>query len=103
MIRFIFEGRNVPSAHKASFLEGCKYVHVQSYIPCHLKFIHYIYLLQHWYISGSVKCFQGGHAPLGLLAILILAFCVTLIPLVLVYSVGWVQVLINSTLKVHSI
>ena len=51
--------------------------------------------LQHWYISGSVKCFQGGHAPLGILAILILAFCVTLIPLVLVYSVGWAQVLIN--------
>ena len=40
---------------------------------------------QRWYIDGSVKCFNGGHAPLALLAIFVLAVCVAIIPLSLGY------------------
>jgi hypothetical protein len=38
-----------------------------------------------WYIDGTVKCFNGGHAPLGLLAIFTLAVCLAIIPLSLAY------------------
>ena len=49
-------------------------------------------IVQHWYINGNIKCFTGGHAPLGLLAIVLLALCLSIIPLPLMYSLGWLQV-----------
>lgn len=41
-----------------------------------------------WYINGNVRCFQGGHAPLGLLALLVLGCCVALIPLSVLLALG---------------
>ena len=49
-------------------------------------------IVQRWYINGNVKCFSGGHIPLGLLAIVVLGFCLSIIPITLIYSVGWLQV-----------
>ena len=43
-------------------------------------------------MSGNVKCFTGGHAALGLLAIIILTLCVAVIPLSLAYNMGWIKV-----------
>ena len=38
-----------------------------------------MFSLQRWYWDGSVQCFHGDHLPLGLLAIFILMFAVSLI------------------------
>ena len=54
-----------------------------------------VVLLQRWYIDGTVKCFNGGHAPLGILAILVLGLCVAIIPLSLVYITATVHVRTN--------
>ena len=45
------------------------------------------FLLQRWYVSGDIQCFTGGHIPLALLAILMLALCVFLIPTLIVLSI----------------
>lgn len=47
---------------------------------------------QRWYVNGNIKCFSGGHIALGLLAILVLGLCVTLIPLSFTYIMGWLRV-----------
>ena len=39
-----------------------------------------------WYVNGNVECFRGGHAPLAILAILVLLFAVLLIPFIAVVS-----------------
>ena len=56
--------------------------------------------VQRWYINGEVKCFQGSHAPLALLAIIVLALCVTVIPLLSIIAVDRIQV-IYSQFDVH--
>lgn len=43
-------------------------------------------------MNGNIKCFSGGHIALGLLAILVLGLCVTLIPLSFTYIMGWLRV-----------
>ena len=48
--------------------------------------------MQRWYVNGNVRCFNGGHIPLGLLAIVALGFCLSIIPITLIYSAGWLQV-----------
>ena len=47
---------------------------------------------QRWYTDGTVKCFNGGHAPLGLLAIFTLAVCLAIIPLSLAYITAKLRV-----------
>ena len=49
--------------------------------------------VQRWYINGEVKCFQGSHAPLAFLAIIVLALCVTAIPLLSVVAFDRIQVI----------
>jgi hypothetical protein len=44
-----------------------------------------------WYVSGNIKCFGSEHAALGLLAIVILSLSVAVIPLSLVYNMGWLK------------
>ena len=34
--------------------------------------------IQRWFVDGSVKCFRGGHLPLALVAMAVLAMCVAL-------------------------
>ena len=43
-----------------------------------LLFDSYI-LLQRWFVDGTVKCFEGGHLPLAILAILVLTFYVLIV------------------------
>ena len=38
-------------------------------------------------MSGDIQCFSGGHIPLALLAILMLALCVFLIPTLIVLTI----------------
>lgn len=45
-----------------------------------------------WYVNGNIECFSGTHIPLGLFAILVLASCVALIPIVILISLGKVSV-----------
>ena len=40
-------------------------------MPCFLRFL----CFKRWYNDGNLKCFHDGHAPLGLLAIAVLAAC----------------------------
>ena len=47
-------------------------------------------------MNGNIQCFSGDHTYLGLLAIVILGLCVSVIPLSLVYIMGWLQVSKNS-------
>ena len=35
-----------------------------------------IFFIQRWFIDGTVKCFEDGHLPLAIMAILILIFYV---------------------------
>ena len=48
--------------------------------------------MQRWYINGEVKCFEGPHAALALLAIVVLTVCVVLIPLMSIVAFGKIQV-----------
>ncbi len=48
--------------------------------------------MQQWFVSGNIKCFHGWHAPLGILAILSLAFCVSIVGIIVVYSFKWLEV-----------
>lgn len=43
--------------------------------------------LQRWFIDGSVLCFRGTHAPLGILALFILFICVMAIPVTLLLAI----------------
>ncbi len=47
---------------------------------------------QRWFIDGSVHCFHQGHAPMGLLAILVLILCVSTIVIIVLYSLRWLEV-----------
>lgn len=54
---------------------------------------YYYFNTQRWYVDGSVQCFRGGHAPLGLLAILVLFLSLAIIPITVLlaykdYEVG---------------
>ena len=55
-------------------------------------------IIQRWYVNGNVECFSGGHIILGVLAIVVLIFCILLIPLVFVYAKGYVEVAIIAKL-----
>ena len=37
-------------------------------------------------MDGSVRCFTGWHAPLGLLALLMLLLCIALLPLTVIMA-----------------
>ena len=45
-------------------------------------------LFQRWFASGGIVCFAGGHAPLAVLAIILLLFGLLLIPLVAAIALG---------------
>ena len=70
------------SSGKGRLICACESIPMNLHI--HVLYIHISYF-QRWYIDGNVKCFNGGHAPLGLLAIFTLAICVAIIPLSLAY------------------
>ena len=62
------------------------YSHVRSYIVtvCTIDFYKLPnVLLQRWCVDGTVKCFEGGHLPLAIVAILILIFYVLLVSFVI--------------------
>ena len=48
-------------------------------------------------MDGTVQCFTGGHAALGLLAIVTLGLSVAIIPLSLLYTAGILQVVCVHT------
>lgn len=48
-------------------------------------------------MNGNIKCFNGGHIALGLLAILALGLCVAIIPLSFTYIMGWLRVKIAAS------
>lgn len=53
-------------------------------------------------MNGNIKCFNGGHIALGLLAILALGLCVAIIPLSFTYIMGWLRVKIAAGILVHT-
>lgn len=43
---------------------------------------------QHWYLDGTVKCFQDpGHTVLGVIAVFVLVALLLLVPVVFVFTV----------------
>lgn len=44
-------------------------------------------MTQRWYVNGDIRCFTGGHVPLAMFAILILALCLLIIPTLIVIAV----------------
>ncbi len=48
--------------------------------------------LRQWFVSGNINCFHGWHAPLGILAILSLAFCVSIVVIIVLYAFKWLEV-----------
>ena len=54
-------------------------------------------------MNGNIKCFNGGHIALGLLAILALGLCVAIIPLSFTYIMGWLRVKIAAGILVHTL
>ncbi len=48
--------------------------------------------LQQWFVSGNINCFDGWHVPLGILAILSLAFCVSIVVIFVLYAFKWLEV-----------
>ena len=44
-----------------------------------------------WFVNGNMKCFNGGHIPLGLLAIAILFACTVLSPLAVLFSLNYIK------------
>ncbi len=50
------------------------------------------FYLQHWFVSGNVQCFHNWHAPLGILAIFTLIFCVSIIAIIVIYALHWMEV-----------
>ena len=51
----------------------------------------YIYT-QRWIVNGNIQCFKGLHLVIAVVAIIILALCVGIIPAVFLYSHGVLQV-----------
>ncbi len=55
-----------------------------------------------WYVDGSVRCFQGYHIPLGLLAVVVLSLATLLIPLTTLIALNvlrkpyWLQYVFDS-------
>jgi hypothetical protein len=47
---------------------------------------------QRWIVNGNVQCFKDLHLVIALIAIVILAVCVGVIPAILIYSRGILQV-----------
>ncbi len=48
--------------------------------------------MQQWFVSGNINCFHGWHAPLGILAILSLTFCVSIVVIFVLYAFKWLEV-----------
>ncbi len=48
--------------------------------------------MQQWFVSGNINCFDGWHAPLGILATLSLAFCVSIVVIIVLYAFKWLEV-----------
>ena len=78
-----FDGKLVPVSLDQPKIDGV----FQSNVPTHT---------QRWYINGEVKCFQGPHAALALLAIVVLTLCIALIPLMPIIAFDKIQVRIDQ-------
>ena len=74
--------------------------------PIVLWYQSYVAILQRWFVSGDIVCFAGAHAPLALLAIILLLFCILLIPLVVAIALGKIpkvsksKILIMTSIKI---
>ena len=55
-------------------------------------FVCILFLLQRWFVDGTVKCFTGGHAGLATFAILLLIMCMVLIVALVAVVMGKVKV-----------
>ena len=53
-------------------------------------------------MNGEVHCFTGGHIALGLLAIFILLAALMLLPLIVLMTIGKLNVCVNVTLVICS-
>ncbi len=51
-----------------------------------------LFFLQQWFVSGNIKCFHGWHVLLGILAILSLAFSVSIVVIIVLYIFKWLEV-----------
>ena len=54
-----------------------------------------IYMLQRWFVDGTVKCFTGGHLPLAIVAILILIVYVLLVTFVIALILKKIKVSVS--------
>ncbi len=67
-------------------------IYGSTYVMCRLRFCSIRFYLQHWFVSGNVQCFHNWHAPLGVLAIFTLIFCVSIIVIIVIYALQWMEV-----------
>ena len=52
------------------------------------------YLLQRWFVQGTLECFTGYHTPLAVCAIFVLLMCLMVIPLLGLVATGKLTVFI---------
>ena len=48
--------------------------------------------MQRWIVNGNIQCFRDLHLVIAVIAIVILALCVGIIPAILIYSCGVLEV-----------
>ncbi len=72
------------------FFLTCYYLIIHGSTVLCLCSIHFY--LQHWFVKGNVNCFHNWHAPLGILAIFTLIFCVSIIVIIITYALHWMEV-----------
>ncbi len=72
------------------FPNACTVWCVRSVLECWWTMDILCSFMQQWFVSGNINCFDGWHAPLGILAMLSLAFCVSIV--VFLYAFRWLEV-----------
>ena len=60
-----------------------------------------LFIIQRWFVDGSVKCFTGGHLPLAIMAILILMLYMLLIVFVTAVVLKKIKVSHNCIIIAH--
>ena len=84
---------NCPSVgdHNGMYKLVCHYISLLTVYTAITILVHY--LLQRWYFNATIECFNDtGHTILGLWAIMVLIFCLLLVPFVGIVSKGVLKV-----------
>ena len=73
----------ITSSHKCSFATVV-YVIISTMSTDYFSLYWLLHiLLQRWFVDGTVKCFEGGHLPLAILAMRILIFYVLIVSFII--------------------